>query len=256
MERSAITAAHQSVTIRLFLSTVLPLFLLALPAAAPAAAQTCQSRAPAATVSVKVNQNAPVSREERTYSELTRLFKKPGAHPAGLYVGAFTVSQQSKYRWTGNGREFCVSIEAVEVTVTLTDPKIYVGSELEDDDCTRESVWQHEVLHYRIDQDVLERFTPSIQRTVESAVKQTGSQVAKRESEVERIGERMARTVRQHLDRAVGDMQSERDRLHDRHDSRDEYARTGNVCADGKLGNSKPVMCASEPRLCTNLEQP
>jgi hypothetical protein len=254
MERSAITAAHQSVSIRLFLSAVLSLLLLALPVAA--AAQTCQSRAPAATVSVKVNQNAPLSREERTYSELTRLFKKPGTHPAGLYVGAFTVSQQSKYRWIGNGREFCVSIEAVEVTVTLTDPKIYVGSELEDDDCARESVWQHEVLHYRIDQDVLERFTPSIRRTVEFAVKQAGSQVAKRESEVERIGERMARTVRQHLDRAVGDMQSERDRLHDRHDSRDEYARTSNVCADGNLGNSKPVMCASEPRLCTNLEQP
>jgi hypothetical protein len=157
---------------------------------------------------------------------------------------------------SGNGRELCVSMEAVEVKITLTDPKIYVGSELANDDCARESVWQHEVLHYRIDQDVLERFTPAIQRTVEFAVKQSGSQVAKRESDVERIGERMARTVRQHLDRAVGDMQSERDRLHDRHDSRDEYARTGNVCADGKLGNSKPVMCASEPRLCTNLEQP
>ena len=106
----------------------------------------------------------------------------------------------------------------MEVTVTLTDPKIYVGSELADDDCARESVWQHEVLHYRIDQDVLERFTPTIQRTVEFAVKQAGSQVAKRESDVERIGERMARTVRQHLDRASRDMQSERDRLHDRHD--------------------------------------
>ncbi|HYI70110.1 MAG TPA: hypothetical protein VEX87_10215 [Skermanella sp.] len=243
-------------SIRLFLSAVLPLSLLALLTAAPAEAQTCQSRAPAATVSVKVDQSAPVIHEERTYSELTRLFKKPGTHPAGLYVGAFTVGQQSSYRVSGNGRELCVSMEAVEVKITLTDPKIYVGSELANDDCARESVWQHEVLHYRIDQDVLERFTPAIQRTVEFAVKQSGSQVAKRESDVERIGERMARTVRQHLDRAVGDMQSERDRLHDRHDSRDEYARTGNVCADGKLGNSKPVMCASEPRLCTNLEQP
>jgi hypothetical protein len=256
MGRSAITAAHQPVSIRLFLSAVLPLSLLALLTAAPAEAQTCQSRAPAATVSVKVDQSAPVIHEERTYSELTRLFKKPGTHPAGLYVGAFTVGQQSSYRVSGNGRELCVSMEAVEVKITLTDPKIYVGSELANDDCARESVWQHEVLHYRIDQDVLERFTPAIQRTVEFAVKQSGSQVAKRESDVERIGERMARTVRQHLDRAVGDMQSERDRLHDRHDSRDEYARTGNVCADGKLGNSKPVMCASEPRLCTNLEQP
>ena len=243
-------------SIRLFLSAVLPLSLLALLTAASAEAQTCQSRAPAATVSVKVDQSAPVIHEERTYSELTRLFKKPGTHPAGLYVGAFTVGQQSSYRVSGNGRELCVSMEAVEVKITLTDPKIYVGSELANDDCARESVWQHEVLHYRIDQDVLERFTPAIQRTVEFAVKQSGSQVAKRESDVERIGERMARTVRQHLDRAVGDMQSERDRLHDRHDSRDEYARTSNVCADGNLGNSKPVMCASEPRLCTNLEQP
>jgi len=252
MARSAITAAHPTVSIRLFLSAFLPLFLLALPVAA----QTCQSRAPAAVVSVKVDQSAPVSREERTYSELTRLFKKPGTHPAGLYVGAFTVAQQSRYRWTGNGQEFCVSIESVEVKVTLTDPKIYIGSELADDDCVRESVWQHEVLHYRIDQDVLERFTPTIQRTVEFAVKQSGSQVAKRESDVERIGERLARTVRQHLDRVSRDMQSERDRLHDRHDSREEYSRTGDVCAHGKLGNSKPVLCASEPRLCTSLEQP
>ena len=154
------------------------LFLLAF-ASDPASAQTCSERPPAATVTLKISQNTPVSREERTYNELTRLFKKPGAHPAGLYVGAFTVAQQARYRWTSNGREICVSIKSVEVTVTLTDPKIYVGSELADDDCARESVWQHEVLHYRIDQDVLERFTPAIQRTVEFAVKQTGSQVAR-----------------------------------------------------------------------------
>lgn len=254
--RSVITAARPPVSNRSIVSAALGLFILMLSVSAPASAETCQMRPPGATVTVKIGQNAPVSREERTYSELTRLFKKPGTHPAGLYVGAFTVSQQSRYRWTGNGREICVSIEAVDVTVTLTDPRIYIGSELENDDCARESVWQHEVLHYRIDQDVLERFTPIIQRTVEFAVKQAGSQVAKRESDVERIGERLARTVRQHLDRVSGDMQSERDRLHDRHDSRDEYSRTGDVCAHGSLGNSKPVLCASEPRLCTNLEQP
>jgi hypothetical protein len=91
---------------------------------------------------------------------------------------------------------------------------------------------------------------------VEFAAKQAGFQTAKHESDVERIGERMARTIRQHVDRVSRDMQSERDRLHDRLDSREEYARTGNVCSHGKLGNSKPVLCASEPRLCTNLEQP
>jgi hypothetical protein len=256
MMRSVITAARPPVSNRSIVSAALGLFILTLPLAAPASAQTCQTRPPDATVSLKIAQNAPLTREERTYSELTRLFKKPGAHPAGLYVGAFTVAQKSRYRWTSDGRELCVSIEAVEVTVTLTDPKIYVGSELEDDDCIRESVWQHEVLHYRIDQDVLDRFTPIIQRKIEFAVKQAGSQVAKRESDVERIGERMARTIRQHLDRVSSDMLSERDRLHDRHDSREEYSRTGNVCAHGKLGNSKPVLCASEPRLCANLEQP
>jgi hypothetical protein len=103
---------------------------------------------------------------------------------------------------------------------------------------------------------VLERFTPIIQRTVEFAVKQTGALVAKREADVERIGERLARSIRQHLDRVSRDMQSDRDRLHERHDSREEYARTGAVCARGSLGNSKPALCASEPRLCKNLEQP
>ena len=256
MERSFITAVRPSVSIRFPLSAIMALFFLALPVSGPASAQTCSARPPTATVTVKASQNMPVSREERTYNELTRLFKKPGTHPAGLYVGAFTVAQQARYRWTSDGHEICVSVESVEVTITLTDPKIYVGSELADDDCARESVWQHEVLHYRIDQDVLERFTPTIQRTVEFAAKQAGSQTAKRESDVERIGERLARTIRQHLDRVSRDMQSERDRLHDRHDSRDEYARTGNVCSHGRLGNSKPVLCASEPRLCTNLEQP
>ena len=256
MERSFITAVRPPVSIRFPLSAVMALFLLALTYAGEASAQTCSARPSTATVTVKTSQNTPVSREERTYNELTRLFRKPGTHPAGLYVGAFTVAQQARYRWTSDGREICVSVEAVEVTVTLTDPKIYVGSELADDDCARESVWQHEVLHYRIDQDVLERFTPTIQRTVEFAVKQAGSHTAKRESDVERVGERMARTIRQHLDRVSRDMQSERDRLHDRHDSRDEYARTGNVCSHGRLGNSKPALCASEPRLCTNLEQP
>ena len=256
MTTSFITSVRPPVSIRFPLSATLALFLLAFPCSGTASAQTCSARPPTATVTVKTSQNVPVSREERTYGELTRMFKKPGTHPAGLYVGAFTVAQQARYRWTSNGREICVSVESVEVTVTLTDPKIYVGSELADDDCARESVWQHEVLHYRIDQDVLERFTPAIQRTVEFAAKQAGSQTAKSESDVEQIGERMARTIRQHLDRVSRDMQSERDRLHERHDSREEYARTGEVCAHGRLGNSKPVLCASEPRLCANLEQP
>jgi hypothetical protein len=256
MEWSFITSVRPPVSIRFPLLAAMALFLLALLFPGPASAETCSARPTAATVTVKTSQNTPVSREERTYNELTRLFKKPGTHPAGLYVGAFTVAQQARYRWTSDGHEICVSVESVEVTITLTDPKIYVGSELADDDCARESVWQHEVLHYRIDQDVLERFTATIQRTVEFAAKQAGSQTAKHESDAERIGERLARTIRQHLDRVSRDMQSERDRLHDRHDSRDEYARTGNVCSHGRLGNSKPVLCASEPRLCTNLEQP
>jgi hypothetical protein len=244
------------VPIRFLLPATVTLFLLALLSPVPAVAQTCATRPAPAIVTVKTNLKTEVTREERSFNELTRMFKTPGTHPAGLYTGGFTIAQQARYHWTNNGREICVSVEAVEVTLTLTDPKIYVGRELADDACTRESVWRHEVLHYRIDQDVLERFTPAIQRTVEFAAKQAGSQTAKRESDVERIGERMARTIRQHLDRVSRDMQSERDRLHDRHDSREEYSRTGNVCSHGRLGNSKPVLCASEPRLCANLVQP
>jgi hypothetical protein len=244
------------VPFRFLLSAAVTLFLLALLSPVPAAAQTCATRPPAPVVTVKTNWKTEVTREERSFDELTRLFKKPGAHPAGLYTGGFSVAQQARYRWTNNGREICVSVEVVEVTLTLTDPKIYVGRELADDACTRDSVWQHEVLHYRIDQDVLERFTPIVQRAVEFALKQSGALVAKRESDVERIGERLTRTIRQHLDRVARDMQSDRDHLHERHDSREEYARAGAVCAHGHLGHSQPVLCASEPRLCTSLKQP
>jgi hypothetical protein len=244
------------VPIRFLLPATVTLFLLALLSPVPAVAQTCATRPAPAVVTVKTNLKTEVIREERSFNELTRMFKTPGAHPAGLYTGGFTIAQQARYHWTNNGREICVSVEAVEVTLTLTDPKIYVGRELADDACTRESVWQHEVLHYRIDQDVLERFTPIVQRAVEFALKQTGALVAKRESDVERIGERLTRTIRQHLDRVSRDMQSDRDHLHERHDSREEYARTGAVCAHGHLGHSQPVLCASEPRLCTSLEQP
>jgi hypothetical protein len=244
------------VPIRFLLPATVTLFLLALLSPVPAVAQTCATRPAPAIVTVKTNLKTEVTREERSFNELTRMFKTPGTHPAGLYTGGFTIAQQARYHWTNNGREICVSVEAVEVTLTLTDPKIYVGRELADDACTRESVWRHEVLHYRIDQDVLERFTPIVQRAVEFALKQTGALVAKRESDVERIGERLTRTIRQHLDRVSRDMQSDRDHLHERHDSREEYARTGAVCAHGHLGHSQPVLCASEPRLCTSLEQP
>jgi hypothetical protein len=245
---------------RTFLSTILPpLAFCLLIAVAPTAAlaQSCATRPSPPKVEVKTAQSDVLASEELSFSELTRMFRKPGAHPAGLYTGAISVAQAIQYRWVNDGREICVSIDKIEVTLTLTDPKIFIGRELEDDGCSRESVWRHEIVHYRIDQDVLARFTPVIQRAVEFAAKQAGGQVAKRESDVNRIGERMARTVRQHLDRASRDMQADRDSLHDRLDSREEYARTGKVCAGGAaLGNSMPVLCASEPRLCTNLEKP
>src|SRR3954470_7025486 len=244
------------VPIRFLLPAAVTLFLLALLSPVPAVAQTCATRPAPAIVTVTTNLKTEVTREERSFNDLTRMFKTPGAHPAGLYTGGFTITQQAPYHWTNNGHEICVSVEAVEITLMLSDPKIYVGRELADDACTRESVWRHEVLHYRIDQDVLERFTPIVQRAIEFALKQTGALVAKRESDVERISERLTRTIRQHLDRVSRDMQSDRDHLHERHDSREEYARTGAVCANGHLGHSQPVLCASEPRLCTSLEQP
>ena len=105
MKRSFIIAVRPPVSIRFPLPVIMALSLFAFSFANPAAAQTCSARTPAATVTVKTSQNTPVSREERTYSELTRLFKKPGTHPAGLYVGAFTVAQQAHYRWTSDGRE-------------------------------------------------------------------------------------------------------------------------------------------------------
>jgi hypothetical protein len=126
-----ITAVRPPVPIR-FLLSALTLLLVALLPAFPAAAQTCSKNPPAATVAVKTDKNTELTREERSFNELTRLFKKPGAHPAGLYTGAISVAQQARYRWTNDGREICVSVEAVEVTLTLTDPKIYIGRELAD----------------------------------------------------------------------------------------------------------------------------
>lgn len=231
-----------------------PLFCLS--GMGSAEAQSCSARPSPPTVTVKAAETGVLASEDLSFSELTRLFRKPGAHPAGLYTGAIAVGQSARYRWVDDGREICVSLDTIEVTLTLTEPKIYIGRELADDACARESVWRHEIVHYRIDQDVLKRFVPIMQRAVEFAAKQTGGQVAKREADVTRIGERMARSIRQHVDRVSRDMQSDRDSLHDRLDSREEYARTSTVCSRGEIGNSRPVLCASEPHLCTNLEKP
>ncbi|WP_158046623.1 hypothetical protein [Skermanella pratensis] len=238
----------------LILPLALPLFCAVGPV--QAAAQSCSTRPPPPTVTVRTAESDVLTSEDLSFSELTRLFRKPGAHPAGLYTGAIAVGQSARYRWVDDGREICVSMDTIEVTLTLTEPKIYIGRELADDACARESVWRHEIVHYRIDQDVLQRFAPVMQRAAEFAAKQASGQVARREADVTRIGERMARSVRQHVDRVSRDMQSDRDSLHDRLDSREEYARTSTVCSRGDLGNSRPVLCASEPHLCTNLEKP
>lgn len=249
------TAKRRSVPLRiLILMLALPLFCAVGPV--QAAAQSCSARPPPPTVTVRTAQTDVLANEDLGFSELTRLFRKPGAHPAGLYTGAIAVGQSARYRWVDDGREICVSLDTIEVTLTLTEPKIYIGRELAEDACARESVWRHEIVHYRIDQDVLQRFAPVMQRAVEFAAKQAGGQVARREADVTRIGERMARSVRQHVDRVSRDMQSDRDSLHDRLDSREEYARTSTMCSRGDLGNSRPVLCASEPHLCTNLEKP
>jgi len=230
--------------------------LLCALAPGTATAQSCSTKPPPATVIVKSEMLPLEISEDRNFGELTRMFKKPGAHPAGLYTGAVAVMHSAQYRWAGNGREYCVSVDTVEVTLRLQEPKMYVGRELADDRCARQSVWEHEILHYRIDQDVLKRYIPIAERAVEYAARQAGGVSVSRESDIQRAGERMARSIRQSVERFARDMQSERDSLHERHDSREEYARTAAACADGNLGTSRPVLCATESRLCTDLQRP
>jgi hypothetical protein len=219
-------------------------------------AQSCATRPPEAKVTVNLKLQTLEISEDRNFNELKRMFKKPGMHPAGLYTGGIMTEQGVNYRWTGNGREICVSVDTVNITLTLKEPKMYVGRELADNTCARQSVWEHEIVHYRIDQDVLQRHVPIIQRTMEFAVRQIRGVAVSRESDVERVGERMARTIRQTLERVSNDLQSDRDSMHERLDSREEYARTAAACEDGHLGTSRPLLCNSKPHLCTNLREP
>jgi len=253
MEHISITPMLLPVSMKLLLPAAL---LLCALAPASAFAQSCATRPPDAKVNVKLEMQKLEISEDRNFNDLTRMFKKPGMHPAGLYTGGIMTEQEVKYRWTSNGREICVSVEAIDVTLTLKEPKMYVGRELADNTCARQSVWEHEIVHYRIDQDVLQRHVPNIQRALEFAARQIRGVAVSRESDVQRVGERMARTIRQTLDRVSGDLQSDRDSMHQRLDSREEYARTAAACEDGHLGLSRPVLCNSQPRLCTNLQDP
>jgi hypothetical protein len=253
MRHAPITSVTLPVSMKFLLFAALLLFALA---PTYAMAQSCATRPPDAKVIVKLKVQELEISEDRNFNELKRMFKKPGMHPAGLYTGGIMTEQGVNYRWTSNGREICVSVNTVEVTLTLKEPKMFVGRELADNTCARQSVWEHEIVHYRIDQDVLQRHVPIIQRAVEFATRQIRGVAVSRESDVERVGERMARTNRQTQARVSNDLRSDRDSMHERLDSREEYARTAVACEDGHLGISRPLLCNSEPRLCTNLQEP
>jgi hypothetical protein len=232
------------------------LFATLAPMAATAAESGCATRPSAPEVIILIEQDPITVNEHRSLKELQKLFGKRDAHPSGIYKGSIGARWSTASGVKVEGSRTCIYLARVEMTLRLEKPTIWLGSDLAGNRCVRESVWQHEIVHYRIDQALLDRHAPLIEQAIREALRRTSGVTVSDQREAKRASKQLADAVDDAARWSIDNLNWERDSQQDSHDSPAEYARTGKACADGNLGGSRPLACDRRPGLCTRLDQP
>ncbi len=207
-------------------------------AARPAeAAVTCPAAKPA-TVTVTTDLPAPLldnSLDRRALEAVAARFH-PGEHPIGLYTANLQLSHQTQFVFEPVGREVCVVLTQMALTLRFGDRKIYVLRDYPPGTCAHNAVLGHERKHQAVDEGIVQEYLPRLLRRLETALAQakqtTSVPIGKHEEAMQRLDAIASAAVAQ----GFQEMQAERNRREAAVDNREEYARVARSCPGGLRG--------------------
>lgn len=157
-----------------------------------------------------------------------------GTHIEGLTNGR--IGMDANYEFSSETwpalSQSCLYISKVTVTITL-DPKIYVAREYAPGTCQYKAVLEHEMKHFRVDRDVVNKYSNVILQELNNTLKRVGYKqgpfpAAQSPSYQQSMGRLIATTVTELSDI----MNQERQKKQAGVDTVEEYRRVDALCPD------------------------
>lgn len=129
---------------------------------------------------------------------------------------------------------FCVWYDAIEVTLTI-QPTIFIATEVYRDRCMRDAVMEHEMIHVRVDREIVNKASQDIGRKLYTELSKRGFVGGPiPEDQVQSVYDRMQRTVEQLVEHEQKKMSLARADAQAAVDTLEEYQRVQAICAGRK----------------------
>jgi hypothetical protein len=213
------------------------------------AAPLCPQDAPVPPVSLDYAEDRLATDNRYSMSELKRMIGR-AEHPVGLYRSQMAVRTEVEYEVYRQGRAACVRIRQVAVHLRLAAPRISIARELDPDVCRRRVTMIHETVHYRIDQEIIRRYAPTLKAAAEQAAARLRP-LGGGDGQVEALQRALLNQITQAVRAADDRMEAQRSAEQSGHDSPQEYRRANSVCPTDDPARSLPLVCAARPELCS-----
>lgn len=125
---------------------------------------------------------------------------------------------------------FCVWYKEVEITIDIK-PEIVIANEVAQDKCMYKAVLEHEMKHVHVDRKVTNKFAQTVGKKVFDGLAERGFKAGPMKAEhVEKINERMKKTVEQLVEFEFRKFEIERQEAQQAVDSLEEYEAVSAKC--------------------------
>lgn len=149
--------------------------------------------------------------------------------PVGLTAASLKTSLSYKVTSTiaPSSNSVCAQISHFSMTLGFDDTTIYLARELPRGSCSYKTVFDHEMMHVRIDEDIVRFYTPKFRSLFEQAIRNIGVVHATSAKEAER---KIEDAMREYTQKTTTDLSKVRQTRQAQIDTPTEYARLSRSC--------------------------
>lgn len=154
--------------------------------------------------------------------------KDIGHSPIGMYTADKSIRVLPSFvvktnRFTNNS---CAELSNVKITIDVT-PIIYLSVESQQYQCTKNRVYNHEMTHYKIEMDAINRLSPYLRNLASQKYN-----VLLKGSNEKDISQNLDQINKQVIDSAFDFIKTQTNPFHDQLDTVENYKRESDYCSN------------------------